>query len=87
MGRRRTRTADKKSATPAIARPPLIPLVPVAMAPMTDGPTKPPRFPTELMKAMPAADENPARNLLGIEKNGPKKGNNLLDLPNNFRHT
>jgi hypothetical protein len=43
------------------------------MAPMTDGPTKPARFPTELIKAMPAAAENPERNLLGIEKNGPKK--------------
>src|SRR5450755_3611713 len=40
---------------------------------MTDGPTKPPRFPTELIKAMPAAAENPERNLPGIEKNGPKK--------------
>jgi hypothetical protein len=65
--------ADKKSATLATARLPEIPLVPLAATPMIDGPTKPPRFPTELMKAIPEAAEKPARNLLGIEKNGPKK--------------
>jgi hypothetical protein len=38
------------------------------------GSDKPTKFPTELIKAMPEAAENPARNLLGVEKNGPKKG-------------
>src|SRR5579862_387297 len=40
---------------------------------MTDGPTYPPRLAMELIKAMPEAAENPATNLFGIEKNGPKK--------------
>ena len=40
---------------------------------MADGPTNPPRPPTELIKAIPEAAENPTRNLLGIEKKGPKK--------------
>ena len=43
------------------------------MAPMTDGPTNPPRLATELIKAMPDAAESPVKNRLGIEKNGTKK--------------
>src|ERR1700744_2014161 len=44
---------------------------------MTEGPTNPPKLPTELITAMPVAAENPARNRLGMEKNGPKK----LEIP------
>jgi hypothetical protein len=46
---------------------------PLAIAPVIDGPMKSPRLPIELIKAIPEAAENPDRNLLGIEKNGPKK--------------
>lgn len=72
-GRRSTSTAETNNETPARAIPLWIPPVPLASAPMAIGPANPPKFPTELIKAMPEAAENPTRNSLGNEKNGPKK--------------
>ena len=45
----------------------------IAIAPIMYGPTSPPRFPTELIKAMPAAAENPVRNSLGNAQKGPRE--------------
>ena len=60
------RPAATKSAAPAIARPPDSPPDPLAIAPMIDGPMKPPRFRMELIKAIQEATEKPERNMLGI---------------------
>src|ERR1700693_156796 len=43
------------------------------MNPTTEGPTKPPRFPTELIKAKPAATAEPERNSLGMAQKGARK--------------
>src|SRR6266849_6860354 len=43
------------------------------MNPTTKGPTKPPRFPTELIKAKPVATAEPERNSLGMAQNGARK--------------
>src|SRR5579862_2558672 len=47
--------------------------VPVAfrMMPITQGPANPPRFPTELISAMPTAAAVPLRILVGIAQKGP----------------
>src|SRR5262245_48383387 len=37
---------------------------------MTDGPRNPPRLPTALMNAMPAAAPSPRRNAVGSDQNG-----------------
>src|SRR5262249_36149669 len=42
-------------------------------APTVYGPMNPPKLPNELIRAIPAAAEYPARNELGSEKKGPKK--------------
>ena len=39
--------------------------------PTYHGPKKPPRLPSELIQAMPAAKPAPARNIGGMAKNGP----------------
>ena len=57
--------------TPTPAKPELIFPVLAAIAPIAYGPANAPRFPTELIKAMPAAAENPVRNSLGIAQKGP----------------
>src|SRR5216684_4505291 len=43
------------------------------MNPTTKGPTKPPRFPTELIKAKPVATAEPERNSLGMAQKGARK--------------
>src|ERR1700688_4899295 len=43
------------------------------MNPTTEGPTKPPRFPTELIKAKPVATAEPERNSLGMAHKGARK--------------
>jgi len=40
------------------------------MNPTMDGPKNPPRFPTELMNAIPLAADNPVKNSLGIAQKG-----------------
>ena len=56
--------------TPANARPPYSVPVFCVMNPTMDGPKNPPRFPTELMNAIPLAAENPDKNSLGIAQKG-----------------
>src|SRR5262249_5471792 len=54
---------------PAKARPPCSVPVFSVMNPTMDGPKNPPRFPTELMNAIPLAAENPVKNSLGMAQN------------------
>jgi hypothetical protein len=58
---------------PAKTSPPRKLPVLLLIAPIAEGPTNPPRFPIELIKAIPAAAENPAKNLLGNDKKGPNR--------------
>src|SRR5215467_9958564 len=50
-----------------------MPPAPLAVIPTTDGPTKPPSDPIELINAIPDAAEVPVRNSFGSDQNGPKK--------------
>src|ERR1700694_3493966 len=43
------------------------------MKPTVEGPTNPPRFPTEFIKAKPVATAEPERNPLGIAQKGARK--------------
>src|SRR6266404_3952469 len=43
------------------------------MNPTAEGPTKPPRFPTESIKAKPAAMAEPERNSMSMDQNGARK--------------
>jgi arabinofuranosyltransferase len=52
-------------------RPPRKLSVAVFTRPTSDGPTKPPRFPIELISAMPPAAADPVRNAVGSVQNGP----------------
>jgi hypothetical protein len=54
--------------SPVLKLPVLSPIAPIAQ-----GPTKPPRFPKQLIKAIPAAAEYPVKNSLGSAQNGPQK--------------
>src|SRR6266436_5799860 len=56
--------------TPANARPPSRLPVFWPINPTTADPVNPPRFTTELIKAMPLAAENPAKNSPGIDQKG-----------------
>ena len=60
-------------ATPAEMSPPRKLPVVLMMAPMAWVPTKPPRFPKELTKAIPAAAEYPVKNSLGNDQKGPMR--------------
>ena len=55
---------------PAKTRPPWKLPVALLIAPIAYGPIKPPRFPTELMKAIPAAAEKPIKNSFGRDQMG-----------------
>jgi hypothetical protein len=44
-----------------------------AMAPIAYGPANPPKLPTQLIKAIPAAAENPVRNSFGNAQKGGRK--------------
>ena len=70
FGRNKTSVAATSMEIPANARPPYsVPLFWV-INPTTYGPTNPPRFPKELIKAMPLAADNPVKNSLGIAQKG-----------------
>ena len=67
FGKNKASVADTNKETPQRAKPlyrlPILsPINPTAY-----GPAKPPRFATELIKAMPDAAANPVRNPLGRE--------------------
>src|SRR5437899_1641594 len=51
-------------------------------APTEYGPANPPRFPTELIRAMPPAAAVPLRNDVGSAQNGP----NIHQMPKAVRH-
>ena len=55
---------------PAKTRPPWKFPVAWLIAPIAYGPINPPRFPTELMNASPAAAETPAKNSFGRDQIG-----------------
>jgi len=55
---------------PAKTRPPWKLPVALLIAHIAYGPINPPRFPTELMKAIPAAAEKPAKNSFGKDQMG-----------------
>src|SRR5215831_807849 len=69
-------------ATPAEMSPPRKLPVVLMMAPMAWVPTKPPRFPKQLIKAIPAAAEYPVKNSLGSAQKGP----NRLKPPDATKH-
>src|SRR5215469_13137569 len=69
-------------ATPAEMSPPRKLPVVLMMVPMAWVPTKPPRFPKQLIKAIPAAAEYPVKNSLGSAQNGPQK----LKMPEATTH-
>jgi len=71
LGNSKTSVADMNNETPTPAKPERIFPVLAAIAPIAYGPANAPRFPTELIKAIPAAAENPVRNSLGIDQKGP----------------
>src|SRR5215469_6949460 len=73
FGRSKTRVADRNNGTAAMAKPAYRFPVFKAIAPIMGGPTNWLRFATELIKAMPAAAENPVRNSQGNAQKGPKK--------------
>jgi len=52
------------------------------IAPIAKGPTRPPRFPKQLIRAIPIAAEEPARNSFGSDQKGPHK----LKMPEATRH-
>jgi hypothetical protein len=68
-----TSSADMNYEIPAKTSPPRKLPVILLIAPIAYGPTNPPRFPRELINAIPAAAENPAKNSLGSDKKGPNK--------------
>lgn len=70
LGRSITNITVASSEIPANARPPYRVPVFCVMNPTMEGPKNPPRFPTELMIAIPLAAENPVRNSLGMAQNG-----------------
>jgi len=70
FGSNTTSIAPTSMETPAKARPPYSVPVFCVMKPTMDGPKNPPRFPTELMNAIPLAAENPDKNSLGIAQKG-----------------
>ena len=71
LGNSKTSVADMNNEIPTPAKPERIFPVLAAIAPIAYGPANAPRFPTELIKAIPAAAENPVRNSLGIDQKGP----------------
>src|SRR6185437_557142 len=73
FGKSKRSTADINSENPTRIRPMDIPPDRFVSTPIVNGPTKPPRFPIELMNAIPAAADNPDRNSLGSDQNGPRK--------------
>jgi len=71
LGNSKTSVADMNNEAPTPAKAERILPVLEAIAPIAYGPANAPRFPTELIKAIPAAAENPVRNSLGIDQKGP----------------
>jgi len=71
LGNNKTSVADMNNEAPTPAKAERILPVLEAIAPIAYGPANAPRFPTELIKAIPAAAENPVRNSLGIDQKGP----------------
>src|SRR5215472_11281517 len=71
-GRSTASTAETNRESPSKAKPPCRFPVFLFITPRAHGPTKPPRFPIELIKAMPEAAEIPQRNWLGTDQNGPR---------------
>jgi len=82
FGRSNTSIAAMNTGTAARAKP--TERVPdrSATKPIVKGPKKPPRFPTELMSAMPTAAEYPVRNSLG----SAQKGLRQLKIPAANKH-
>src|SRR5215813_5686806 len=72
FGRSTASTAAKNRETPSKAKPPCRFPVFLLITPRAYGPTKPPRLPIELIKAMPEAAEIPERNWLGTDQKGPR---------------
>src|SRR5207247_8802602 len=70
FGSSSTSVAATSMEIPANARPPYRVPVFCVMKPTKDGPKNPPRFPAELIKAIPLAAENPVKNSLGIAQKG-----------------
>src|SRR3954469_11570333 len=68
--RTRVRTGERKSRTANMESPPRKLPVRSLIQPIAHGPAKPPRFPIELMVAMPAAAAGPDRNMVGIDHRG-----------------
>src|SRR5215472_16022139 len=64
--------AETNRESPSNAKPPCRFPVFLFITPRAYGPTKPPRFPIELIKAMPYAAEIPQRNWLGTDQKGPR---------------
>jgi len=71
LGNSKTSVADMNNEAPTPTKAERILPVLEAIAPIAYGPANAPRFPTELIKAIPAAAENPVRNSLGIDQKGP----------------
>ena len=71
IGRSNISVADTSTETPAKAKPPYVPPVLWLMKPKAYGPTNPPRIPTDVIRAMPEAAENPVRNSLASDQKGP----------------
>jgi hypothetical protein len=65
--------ADTSTETPAATKPPYVLPVLWLMKPKAYGPTNPPRIPTDVIRAMPEAAENPVRNSLANDQKGPWK--------------
>jgi len=63
--------ADANKETPANASPPYKLPVFWLIQPIAYGPANPPRFATELTKAIPEAAANPVRKSAGSEYKGP----------------
>src|SRR3954469_11064275 len=68
--RTRVRTGERKSRTANMESPPRKLPVRSLTQPITHGPAKPPRFPIELMVAMPVAAAVPDRNIVGMAQRG-----------------
>src|SRR6516162_9497705 len=75
--------ADRNSEIPARRNPPRKLRVRLLIAPADKGPTKPPRLPIELIRAIPAAAENPDKNSFGSDQKGPYK----LKIPAPAKHS
>src|SRR5215469_5935578 len=82
LGDMNSRVAESNREIPASMRPPRKLPVLLLIAPIAKGPTKPPMFPIELIRAIPTAAEDPARKVQGRDQNGPMK----LNMPIATRH-